>query len=203
MFRRFRLVARCLASGAVLLASMGGGAPAAASAIFVPLAVDAPESPVVAQATPACTSPAPVHTSGSFHCYTPADISAAYGVDKIHATANFGQGQTIVLVDSFGSPTATNAINFFHDTFYPSFPAPHFTQWYPFGNPTTNFVCSRDSGLSGPCLAAGWSEDATLDIDWAYAMAPLAKIVLLATPPAETLCVQRTPNMSSAIQMAS
>src|SRR5260370_24590300 len=33
-------------------------------------------------------------------------------------------------------------------------------------------------------------------------MAPLAKIVLLATPPAETLGVQGLPNMFSAIQMA-
>jgi subtilase family serine protease len=202
MIRRFRLVARCVAAGAVLVASMGGGASVGASAIFVPLAVDAPESPVVAQATAACTSPAPVHTSGSFHCYTPADISAAYGVDKIHATGNFGKGQTIVLVDSYGSPTAANDINFFHDTFYPTFPAPDFTEWYPFGNPTTNYVCSNSAGLSGPCSAAGWSEEATLDIEWAYAIAPLARIVLLATPPAETLGVPGLPNMFKGMQMA-
>jgi subtilase family serine protease len=202
MFRRFRWVARCLASGAVLVASMGGGATAGVSAVFVPLAVEAPESPVVAGAAPACTSPDPVHTSGSFHCYTPADIAAAYGVDNIHKTGNFGQGQTIVLVDSYGSPTAANDINFFHHTFYPALPAPDFTEWYPFGNPTTNYVCSKDRGLSGPCAAASWSEEATLDIEWAYAMAPLAKIVLLATPPAETLGVPGLPNMFKGMQMA-
>src|SRR5690348_9387283 len=82
MFRRLLARAGSLASGGVLLAMLSGGAgPAAASAVFVPLAVEAPDSPVVANATPACTSPAPVHTSKFFHCYTPAEIAAAYGVD--------------------------------------------------------------------------------------------------------------------------
>ncbi len=148
------------------------------------------------------TSPAPVHTSGSFHRYTPADIAAAYGVDKLHAAGNLGQGQTIVLVDSYGSPTAANDISFFHNTFYPNLPPANFEEWFPFGNPTTNYVCNKDRGLSGPCSAAGWSGEATLDIEWAYAIAPLAHIVLLATPPAETLGVPGLPNMFKAMQMA-
>jgi subtilase family serine protease len=202
MFRRLRMVARGVASVAVLLVSMGGGATSAASYAFVPMAIDAPDSPVVANATPACTSPEPVHTSGFFHCYTPADIAAAYGIDKLHAAGNLGQGQTIVLVDSYGSPTAANDISFFHDTFYPNLPPANFEQWFPFGNPTTNYVCNKDRGLSGPCSAAGWSGEATLDIEWAYAIAPLAHIVLLATPPAETLGVPGLPNMFKAMQMA-
>src|SRR5579864_1818579 len=112
MFRRLRIYARGVASVAVLLVSMGGGGASGASFAFVPMAIDAPDSPVLPNATPACTSPAPVHTSGSFHCYTPADIAAAYGVDKLHAAGNLGQGQTIVLVDSYGSPTAATDIKF-------------------------------------------------------------------------------------------
>jgi subtilase family serine protease len=202
MFRRLRILVRGTASVAVLLLSMSGGAAGGASLTFVPMALDAPESPVAAGVPPACTTPAPVHTYAAFHCYTPADIAAAYGVDKLHAAGNKGQGQTIVLVDSYGSPTAANDIKFFHDTFYPELPPASFEEWYPFGNPTTNYVCTKSAGLSGPCSAANWSFEATLDIEWAYAIAPLAHIVLLATPPAETLGVPGLPNMFKAMQMA-
>jgi subtilase family serine protease len=202
MFRRLARFGTGIASIGALALTISGGAPAAAAVTFVPLAVEAPESPVTSQATPACTSPTPVHTSAEFHCYTPSDILAAYGVDKIHATGDMGQGQTIVLVDAYGSPTAANDIQFFHDTFYPSLPNPNFTEWFPFGNPAKNYTCNKDRGLSGPCSAASWSEEATLDIEWAYAMAPLANIVLLATPPAETLGVPGLPNMFKAMQMA-
>jgi subtilase family serine protease len=170
--------------------------------VLTPLAVEAPDTPVVPNATPACTSPAPIHTSGSFHCYTPADILAAYGVDKLHAAGLMGQGQTIVLVDSYGNPTAAQDLQFFHDTFFPNLPNPNFTQWTPLSNPAAHYTCTRSNGLSGPCSAAGWSEEAALDVQWAYAMAPLAHIVLLATPPAETLGVQGLPNLFKAMQMA-
>jgi len=204
MFRRLPTLAAGIASGGLLIATLTGGAPAAnAVATFVPLAVVAPESPSDAAAGPkACTSPAPVHTYTYYHCYSPNQIYAAYGVDRLHAAGLMGEGQTIVLVDSYGSPTAANDIQFFHDTYFKSLPKPDFTEWYPFGNPTTNYTCTASAGLSGPCSAANWSFEATLDIEWAYAMAPLAHIVLLATPPAETLGVPGLPNMFKAMQMA-
>src|SRR5260370_26399018 len=144
----------------------------ATAAELTPLAVEAPDSPVAPNATPACTSPAPVHTSGRFHCYTPAEIAAAYGVDKLHAAGLMGQGQTIVLVDSYGDPTAAQDLQFFHDTFFPSLPNPNFTQWTPLGNPAANYTCTRSNGISGPSSPANWSVEATLDVQWAYAMAP-------------------------------
>ena len=204
MFRRLPKLAGGIASAGVLLATLTGGAPAASSAVsFVPLAVVAPESAADTAAGPkACTSPKPVHTYTFFHCYSPDQIAAAYGVDKLHAAGLMGLGQTIVLVDSYGSPTAANDIKFFHDTYFPNLPDANFTEWYPFGNPTTNYTCTRSAGLSGPCSAANWSFEATLDIEWAYAMAPMAHIVLLATPPAETLGVPGLPNMFKAMQMA-
>ena len=168
----------------------------------MPLAVEAPDSPVLSSGVAACTSPSPVHRSGFFHCYTPADIAAAYGVDKLHAAGLLGQGQTIVLVDSYGDPTAAQDLQFFHDTFYPSLPNPNFTQWTPLGDPGAHYTCTRSNGVSGPCSAASWSVEATLDVQWAYAIAPLAHIVLLATPPAETLGVPGLPNLFKAIQMA-
>jgi subtilase family serine protease len=200
---RFATLAGQIASTSLLVLLLGGAPQAATSAItFVPLAVVAPHTPKDSAANPACTTPAPVATFGEFHCYTPDQISAAYGVDKLHKAGWMGQGQTIVLVDSYGSPTAANDMQVFHDAFFPKLPNPKFDEVYPFGNPTANYTCTKSRGLSGPCSAANWSFEATLDIEWAYAMAPLAHIVLLATPPAETLGVPGLPNMFKGIQMA-
>jgi len=203
MLRRAFSFVGSIASGGLLIATLSGGVTtASAAAVIVPMAIEAPESPVLAGGTPACTSPAPVHLSKSFHCYTPADIMGAYGVDKLHDANLLGQGQTIVLVDSYGDPTAAHDLQFFHDTFFPTMPNPNFTQWTPLGDPSAVYTCTRSNGISGPCSAAGWSVEATLDVQWAYAMAPLAHIVLLATPPAETLGVQGLPNLFKAMQMA-
>ena len=202
MNTQLRVLAGTMALGAVLLATFIMARAPSTDVELRPLAVEAPDSPVAPNATPACTSPAPVHTSGSFHCYTPAQIAAAYGVDKLHAAGLMGQGQTIVLVDSYGDPTAAQDLQFFHDTFFPTLPPPNFTQWTPLSDPGAHYTCTKSRGLSGPCSAANWSVEATLDVQWAYAMAPLAHIVLLATPPAETLGVQGLPNLFKAMQMA-
>lgn len=146
--------------------------------------------------TPACTTPAPVHRYAWYHCYTPSDITHAYGVDTVQAQGVLGQGQTIVLVDSYGSPTAASDLQYFHDTFYPTLPAPSFEEVYPNGQPDYSNVGNGQSGSSG---AAGWSGEATLDIEWSYAIAPLAHIVLIAVPPAETEGVQGFPNLFKAI----
>ncbi len=202
---RLAALAGRFASTGVLLLALSGSPQVAAGAsnvTFVPLAIFAPHSSKDSAPNPACTTPAPVSTFGEFHCYTPAQIAAAYGVDKLHAAGWMGQGQTIVLVDSYGSPTAANDIQVFHDAFFKDLPNPKFDEVYPVGNPTANFTCKQANGLSGPCSAAGWSGEATLDIEWAYAIAPLAHIVLLATPPAETLGVPGLPNMFKGIQMA-
>lgn len=202
MHPHLRSLVNTMAPGILLLAILITASAPATAVVLKPMAVEAPDSPVVPNATPACTSPAPVHTSGSFHCYTPDQIAAAYGVDKLHAAGLMGQGQTIVLVDSYGDPTAAQDLKFFHDTFFPNLPNPNFTQWTPLGNPAANFTCTNSRGISGPCAAASWSVEATLDVQWAYAIAPLAHIVLLATPPSETLGVQGLPNLFKAMQMA-
>lgn len=204
MIRRVLGVAGSIASSGLLLASIAGGATSAPlTGVLVPLAVEAPDSPGVPGVTKACAStPAPNHPNANFHCYTPQQILAAYGVDKLHDANLLGQGQTIVLVDSYGDPTAAQDLQVFHDAFYPSLQNPSFEQWTPLGDPAANYTCTRSNGLSGPCSAEGWSVEATLDVQWAYAMAPLAHIVLLATPPAETLGVPGLPNLFKAMQMA-
>ena len=189
------LVAAFLTALSVLVgASVAGASPAAPTS---GLALKAPGGPVkLAGATFSCESP-----TATLHCATPADIRAAYGVDALGdpdaGTGLLGQGQTIVLVDSYGSPTAQQDLQTFHDTFFPKLPSPSFTQVFPNGK--TDFNNANGNGKSGPVAAANWSGEATLDIEWAYAIAPLANIVLVAVPPAETEGVQGFPNLFKAM----
>ncbi|HEU4599587.1 MAG TPA: hypothetical protein VFS26_07565, partial [Solirubrobacterales bacterium] len=178
----------------LVAASVAGAKPAAPQTV---LAIRAPGGPAIRSgATFTCEA-----ATATLHCATPADIRAAYGVDKLGdvdaGTGLLGEGQTIVLVDSYGSPTAQQDLQTFHDTFFPSLPNPSFTQVFPNGK--TDFNNSNGNGQSGPAAAAGWSGEATLDIEWAYAIAPLANIVLVAVPPAETEGVQGFPNLFKAI----
>ncbi|MEA2634525.1 MAG: hypothetical protein QOH92_1292 [Chloroflexota bacterium] len=203
-----RSAARRIAPFAVGATALGsaiigtGSAPITSGPFLVPLAIEAPDIGTAPKgSSDACTSPAPVHTYAVYHCYTPADIAAAYDIQSLHTAGNLGQGQTIVLVDSYGSPTAKQDLKFFHDTFYPTLPNPNFDQVCPLGAPTYNNTFSGN-GMSGPAAAAGWSGEATLDIEWSYAVAPLAHIVLLAVPPAETEGVQGFPTLFNAIQSA-
>jgi subtilase family serine protease len=195
----------------VILGITGPGlaVQAPASPVLVPRAVEAPDRPARAGAAgDACTTPTPdpsgnVKTYAWLHCYTPAQIAAAYGVDALHAAGNLGAGQTIVLLDAYGSPTARQDLQTFHDTFFPNLPKPNFDAVYPQGTPNFPNGCQGNgAGLSGPCAAANWSGEATLDIEWAYAIAPKAHIVLIGVPPAETEGVQGFPNLFKALQQA-
>lgn len=212
-----RLAFGVVVAVAALLAGMSAAASAApvapttagrAATAPAPQAIGVPHVPGLITtrqtATTACVLPDGT-TFSFFHCYTPQQIRAAYNVDQVPGISlggklvpNLGQGQTIVLVDAYGSPTAAADLRVFHDTFFPDLPAPSFEQIFPQGNPQFHNTC-QSNGLSGPCAAALWSGEATLDIEWAYAIAPLAHIVLLAVPPAETLGVQGFPNLFNAI----
>ena len=160
---------------------------------FVPLIVVAPDDPATsASGPPACTSPAPIHTSASFHCYTPSQIYAAYGVDALHAEGLTGAGETIVIVDAYGSPTALSDLQFFSSTF--GLPSPDLTIVHPSGTPTYS------SSMHG--VQAGWAEETSLDLQWAHAIAPGAKLVLVAANPAETEGVQGFPSIFAGEQYA-
>ena len=142
----------------------------------------------------ACQRPAPDNrVSTTIHCYTPNQIRAFYGLDPLTPQTTQGEGQTIVLVDSYGTPTGAEDLAFFAKTF--NGPTPDYEAAYPLGKPGYKDPPGKGSGTSGPTAADGWAGEATLDIEWAYAIAPKAHIVLLATPPAETQGVQGLPNL--------
>ena len=194
------LAAGSAASGSGTVASAKSNAPVVVASELE----QAPASTFVSKAsvTDPCVLPDGTGNS-AYHCYTPQQIRSSYGVDSIaplaSGAANYGQGQTIVLVDSYGSPTAAADLQHFHDTFFPSMPDPKFQEVYPLGNPPYQACNGNEKGNSGQCAAAGWTGEATLDIEWAYSIAPEANIILLATPSAETLGVSGLPNMMKAI----
>jgi len=160
---------------------------------FIPLVQVAPDEPAQFGAVPpACTSPAPVHTSAFFHCYTPTEIAAAYTVDQLHTEGVTGSGQTIVIVDSYGSPTALHDLQMFSHTF--GLPEPDLTIIHPTGTPTFS------NSMHG--VQVGWAFETSLDLQWAHAMAPDAKLVLIAANPAETEGVQGFPSMFIGEQLA-
>jgi subtilase family serine protease len=200
-----RLVMAAAAGSAVLLATFpAAAAPAISLGAVLPLAAHAPESAFGAAAPTdlgtSCARPAPDNrVSTTIHCYTPNQIREFYGLPDLTPSSNEGAGQTIVLVDAYGSPTAVNDVKFFAQTF--NGPTPKVETSFPLGSPDYKNV-SNGTGQSGSAAAEGWAGEANLDVQWAYAIAPGAHIVLLATPPAETQGVQGLPNLMRAIDGA-
>ncbi len=157
---------------------------------LIPLVAVAPDDPTgFSIANPACVAPlnefGQPHTSAFIHCYTPSNIYAAYGVDQLHAQGINGTGQTIVIVDSYGSPTALHDLQFFSQTFH--LPAPDLTILNPTGTPTFN---PAQKGIQ-----VGWAEETSLDLQWAHSIAPNAKLVLVEANPAETEGTQGFPSI--------
>jgi len=160
---------------------------------FAPLIVLAPDDNQKPAVGPfACVDPDGNPRSTVFHCYTPANIYAAYGVDALHTEGTTGKGQTIVIVDSYGSPTVQHDLDRFSDTF--GLPRTTVQIINPNGTPPFN------NSVNGS--AVGWAEETSLDVQWAHAIAPDAHIVLVEAIPAETEGVQGFPGIFLGEQMA-
>jgi kumamolisin len=93
---------------------------------------------------------------------TPASLRSVYNLPSS------GGGSVIAIVDAYDYPTAENDLNVFSSQF--GLPAC-----------TTANGCFLKVYASGtkPRGNCGWNQEAALDIEWAHAMAPNAKIVLV------------------------
>jgi subtilase family serine protease len=111
----------------------------------------------------------------SFHiaCYNPAQLQQAYGLNALYSRGITGKGATIVIVEPYGSPTIASDLRAFDSAesvpnppslriIRPAGKVPHYNP----GNP--NMV--------------GWAGETTLDVEYAHAIAPGAKILLVETP---------------------
>lgn len=137
-------------------------------------------------------------------CYGPTDMHNQYDFNPLYAKGIEGQGQTIVIFDSFGSPTIRQDLTTFDATYGLPDP-PSFAIYQPEGNVVFNYT-----GVPSPVdfhnknvnTEIGWAYETTLDVEWAHAMAPLANIALVTTPVAETEGMQGLPNLISAQKWA-
>jgi subtilase family serine protease len=102
--------------------------------------------------------------------YTAAQVQDAYGLLPAYYQGLEGQGQTIVIVDAYGSATIEADANAFNALMgLPALDSSNFTVVYPSGQPL-------DPSL-GPILQ--WDLETSLDVEWSHAIAPKAKIVLV------------------------
>src|SRR6185437_15217521 len=123
------------------------------------------------------------------HCYQPAQFELAYNLAPLHQRGIDGRGTTIVIVDSFGSPTIQNDLHVFDQTFGLPDP-PSLTILQPAGT-----VPQFDPTNS---VMLDWATETTLDVEWAHVFAPGANIVLVETPVAETEGVTGFPEIVKA-----
>ncbi|AUG81092.1 protease [Kitasatospora sp. MMS16-BH015] len=137
---------------------------------------------------------APISTSDcvaqlGIHCYSPLQYRKAYDLDPLYRQGVTGKGRTIVIVDSYGSPSIQHDLETFDH------------QW---GLPDTDVEVVKwgDVPVFDPTdsTQTGWAGETTLDVEYAHAIAPDAHIVLVETAVAETEGVTGLPEMMDAEQ---
>ncbi|HEV2371739.1 MAG TPA: S53 family peptidase [Streptosporangiaceae bacterium] len=105
----------------------------------------------------------------------PSVIAKVYHLSGMSPSSGAGKGQVIAVVDAFRDKTALADLNTFNTQYgYPQLSTctsltqagPCFKAYNPQGTPSTNRI---------------WNGEESLDIEWAHAEAPAAKIVLVQT----------------------
>ncbi len=180
--------ATALAAGVIAAAAPAGSAAtmaaaASAPAIAVKSGVLHPVGGMPAPSQANCVA------SGFYHCLTPQQVETAYNLAPLYRHGVTGKGETIVIVDSFGSPTIMKDLAVFDRQFRlpapPSFriiaPAGKIPKWNPGNSDMT-----------------GWGGETTLDVEYAHAIAPGANILLVETPVSETEGVTGFPQIIEA-----
>jgi hypothetical protein len=94
--------------------------------------------------------------------YTPAQISNAYGFNQIPLN---GADQTIAIVDAYDHPSIAGDLH-------------AFDQQFGLADPTLVKV-NQSGGTSYPAPDPNWAVEISLDVEWAHAIAPGARILLV------------------------
>lgn len=102
-------------------------------------------------------------------CYSPDLVRKAYGIPAGWT----GKGKTIAIIDAYGSPTAADDLELFSEFF--GLPSADLHVYYPAGQPVIHDADEQE-------LADGWAGETSLDLQWAHAIAPAARINLVVTP---------------------
>jgi hypothetical protein len=99
--------------------------------------------------------------------YTPAQIKHAYGIDQVlfNGAQGDGSGTTIAIVDAYNQPNMASDLHQFDLAF--GLPDPQLT------------IVNQTGGSNLPPSDSGWGGEISLDVEWAHAIAPGAKILLV------------------------
>jgi subtilase family serine protease len=106
--------------------------------------------------------------SSPMRCFSPQQIRTAYNINPLLQQGITGAGRTIVIVDAFQSPTIRQDLQLFDRIF--GLPDPVLTIIAPDGLTPFN---PKDANH------VTWASEITLDVEWAHAIAPGAKITLI------------------------
>jgi subtilase family serine protease len=152
----------------------------------------------------AALSASPYALNATSKVYTPAQIRLAYQLPALPTSwsnvsagqaAQYGAGQTIYIVDAMHDPNVTTELSAFNQKF--GLPSCTTTTVavdaaLPLAAASSTKGCellvvySQGSAMtsSPPVYDSGWASEIALDVQWAHATAPLARIVLIEAPDA-------------------
>jgi subtilase family serine protease len=193
--RRGSTLAQMVAVGAMTF--LGGGAAAAVpvAAAAVRLIPDATGHIVVNHQFPTPPTTAECESELGIACYEPFQLQRAYNLQPLFNQGINGRGETIVIVDAFGSPNIASDLQTFDQAF--GLPAPpSFNVITPEGAPGPASACGNDP--LGCSDYYGWTDETSLDVEWSHVMAPDANILLVETPSSETEGIQGFPDIIAA-----
>jgi subtilase family serine protease len=117
------------------------------------------EAEPMISAEPAATTAVPTGN-------TPAKVKHAYGFDQIYFNGGTvkgdGAGQTIAIVTAYDHPTIASDLSFFNASY---------------GLPNSTFTKKTMSTTMS--VSSAWTLETAMDVEWAHAIAPGAKILLV------------------------
>ncbi len=176
--------ARMAVAAAAVLAAIAGGTVAAGAATPGSTASSTTSSTASGPGT-LTVHPAADHVHGAFmapvpfsdaqceasfgvKCFVPDQVEAAYNLPALYRSGINGKGRTIVIVDAFGSPTIANDLL-------------QFDQYLGLGTPPLRIVKLGKIPAFNPGSGdmVGWAGETSLDVEYAHAGAPNAKLVLV------------------------
>ncbi len=122
-------------------------------------------------------------------CYNPHQFQSAYNMKPLYRKGKTGKGETIVIVDSYGSPTIRADLRTFDRDFGLKAP-PSLKIIQPAGKvPKFN---PKNATM------VNWGVETSLDVEYSHSIAPGANILLVETPVAETEGVHGFPQIIKA-----
>ncbi len=151
----------------------------------------------------------PMASGGTVVTYTPAQIRAAYKLPTIAAAtkAQLGAGQTIYIVNAKHDPNIVAELAAFNSKFsLPSCSNRTLTATTALplaaaSSSSCELVIAYSTSTAtlsntAPAYDSGWATEIALDVQWAHAIAPLARLVLIEAPDASV------SSLAAAIRLA-